>query len=718
MVRRLPRQFIHLGVIGLAIAFVSQSLAQGHGIEALVEELADSTVIYEASYFTAYSPVSVNDMIDRIPGISLALNRGGGGRRRGLGSGANEILINGQRITGKENAGRSQLSRISANQVDYIEIIRGTSDELDIRGGGQVINIVLLDTPSRSSISTEVNMDRLQDGTLDPGAKLSFSGQSGAFNYLFHIEAEPRYENRRSFETSQNSSGTLLETRREDRVREQKEFETSFNLGYQFDNSVVQLNALYGESSPATTLDRLINDFASGTLHSSLEREVNDSKRSNWEIGGDYEFEFGNGSKYRLLFIVNDRESEFTRHRYQVMTAHEEKDLFLFSSGRDRERIVRTSYTWDLASNQGFELGVERAQTFRDNGLRLGLAGVGEPSPDHGGLLSIQIDNAFSNIEEIRYENFAVHNWQLNDRMALESSLIYELSTITQTGDVNNERDFDFLRPKLDYRFDITTSIQFRATIEKAVSQLSFSDFSSSSDGSDDDQDIQAGNPEIVQEQSWIYSFNLEYRLPDNVGVLNSSIFYRDIEDHIDRVDVSPGPTNLQSARGNIGDGKRYGANLDASIRLGFVGLPDALLSIGFGVQDSQVRDPFLDIDRRMRHNRRWFGRVNFRHDITAWDLSYGFSYFNSAQDGSGRITVDIKDIEQEFGDYGLNGFIEKKAFGGTTFRFDMQNANDSQRCRQRTRFDGATVAGIVEEIENFCASNGIKYSLKIRHTF
>jgi outer membrane receptor for ferrienterochelin and colicins len=716
--RCFPRRIVQLSLLSLAIASASQALAQDQ-IETSIEALEDSTIVYEASFFKQYSPVSVNDMIDRIPGISLALNRGGGrGNRRGLGAGANEILINGQRITGKENAGRAQLSRISANQVQYIEIIRGTSDELDVRGGGQVVNIVLLETPSRSSISAEVNMDRLQDGTVDPGAKLSYSGQTGAFNYLFHVETEPRYENRESFESSRDFSGALLETRRENREREQNEFETSFNLGYQFENSIVQFNGLYGDSAPRTDLDRSIDGFAVGTVLPSLERETNDSERSNWEIGGDYEYRFSNGSKYRVLFIVNERESEFARDRYLVGATEEEKDLFLFSSGRDQERIVRTSYTWDLARNQGFEIGVERAQTIRDNGLRLGLPGTGETSPAHGGLVPVQIDNAFSSIEEIRYENFVAHNWQLNSRMALESSLIYEVSTITQSGDVTNERDFDFVRPKVDYRFDITESLQFRATIEKNVSQLSFSDFSSSSDNSDDNQNIQAGNPDITQEQSWNYSLNLEYRLPNNIGVLNSSVFYRDIEDYIDRVDVSTSADDLQSARGNIGDGKRYGLNLDASTRLGYLGVPDALLSIGFGLQDSEVRDPFLGVDRRMRHNNRWFGRANFRHDITAWGLSYGFSYFNSAQDGSSRTTVDIKDIERDLGDYGLSGFIEKKAFGGMTFRFAMQNANDSQRCRERVRFSGTTAAGIVEEIEDFCSSTGIKYALKIRHTF
>ncbi|MEQ8956061.1 MAG: hypothetical protein RL120_18175, partial [Gammaproteobacteria bacterium] len=73
----------------------------------------DSTIVYPADYFSEFFPVSVNDMINRIPGISLAMNRGGNNNNRGLGSGEGEILINGQRVAGKNNAGQDQLSRIS-----------------------------------------------------------------------------------------------------------------------------------------------------------------------------------------------------------------------------------------------------------------------------------------------------------------------------------------------------------------------------------------------------------------------------------------------------------------------------------------------------------------------------------------------------------------------------------------------------------------------------
>lgn len=719
MTRSFTRQLIQLSALSLAIATASQSLAQAQAQAEIDATVDESTVVYQADFFDQYSPVSVSDMIDRIPGISLALNRRGGGNSRGLGSGEGEVLINGQRTTGKSNESRNQLSRISADQVDYIEIIRGTSEEMDIRGGGQVVNIVLLDAQSRSSISAEVNMDRYHDGTLAPGAILSLTGQTGKLNYLFNIEAEPRYNNQFRDEISRDADGNIIEARSEENIRDQTDFETSFNLGYRFENSMIQFNGLYGENSPPSDVDRIINDYTSGTAVTSIEREDRQSNRNNWEIGGDYEYEFGGGGKYRLLFIVNDRDFSNTRERFDVFADSEEKDLYLFSAGRDRERIARTSYTWDVASNQGIELGVEIAQTIRDSDLRMGLQGLtGTPSEAFGGLVPVDISNASSTVEEIRYENFAVHNWQINDRMSLESSLIYETSTIEQIGDVSNNRDFSFLRPKVDYRFNITQSLQLRATAKKDISQLSFSDFSATTDNSDDDQNTLAGNPDIMQEQTWNYEVNLEYRLPKNIGVLNSSVYYRDIEDVIDRVDVSPSPTELQSARGNIGDAKRYGLNLDASARLGFIGLPSALLSLGLSTQDSAVTDPFLGTERRLRRNGRWFGRANLRHDITKYNFSYGFSYFNSAREGSGQTQIDINDIEREIGDYGLNFFAEKQAFGGITFRFDIQNANNQLRCRERTRFLGATIDGIIEEVEDSCSGYGVKYALKVRHTF
>ena len=169
------------------------------------ETASDATVTYPAEYFAQFNPYSVNDMLQRIPGISLARSgsrsqsRGGG---RGLGAGGEQVLINGRRIAGKSNEGDSQLSRIPASEVRYIEIIRGTSGELDVRGGTQVINVVLNDALSSVSFAYEVNMDRALDGTLIPGGKIAATGQYGALNYFLSAEREPRYDFRDGFESA------------------------------------------------------------------------------------------------------------------------------------------------------------------------------------------------------------------------------------------------------------------------------------------------------------------------------------------------------------------------------------------------------------------------------------------------------------------------------------------------------------------------------------
>ena len=679
----------------------------------------DLSVVYEAAYFDQFQPVSVNDMVSRIPGIGLALGGGGSGGGRGLGGGAGEILINGQRITGKSNEGRSQLSRISADDVDYIEIIRGTSEEIDVRGGGQVVNIVLRAAQSRSSIAAEISTDRMQDSKLAPGARLSYSGQNGNLNYLFHIQSDPNYVNQVIRESSFDPEGVATERRLEESTRDQTNYETSVNLGYQFEKSMVQLNALYGQTAPPTDITRGIIGLAEDNPSVNLEREANQGRRDNWELGGDYEYSFDNRSKFRFLFIVNDRDFDFTRERFQVGSDEETKDLFLFSAARDRERIARSSYTFNLLAGQAIETGVEIAQTIRDSEIRLGNDDEGgEPSAAHGGLFPVDVDNALSSVEEIRSEYFAIHNWQLTDSMSLETALVYESSEITQSGDVGNSRSFGFFKPRVDYRYNLTESLQFRATAEKTVSQLSFSDFSATTDNSDDDQDTIAGNPNIRQEQTWRYDLNLEYRLPNNIGVLNSKFYYRDVSDVIDRIDVSPSPDNLQSARGNIGNGTRYGLNLDASTQLSYLGLPNALFTVRLGINESELLDPFLGIERRFGWSRRWNGRTEFRHDVNKYNLSYGFNYSTQAREGSNYTRIDVFDIEREIPDYDLNLFFEKRAFGGVTFRFDMRNANDRNFCRERTRFDGATVDGIVEEIENSCRQPGVRYSLKIRNTF
>ncbi len=682
----------------------------------------DATVTYPASFFAQYEPFSANDMLDRIPGISVARQGGGGGggggpgfsggsNRRGLGMGGDQVLINGRRVAGKENEGSSQLSRIPANQVDYIEIIRGTSGDLDVRGGNQIINIVLLEAESRSSIAYEVNTDHYHDDSLKPGGKIAFSGARGGFEYLISGETEPRYEHRIGHETSIFADGSPNERIKRVSTRRAQPMVFSSNLAWQAgDSDLFHLNLQYERNDAPEEARRDILDTRYDPPLVDLELDVYDRGEDFWEVGGDYEHIFGGGQRWKTLFIVNRRDDQSLRDRYQLEVLGDDRtqDLNLDFANTYQERILRTGYTFDLPGsvNQSVEVGIERAQTILDSTLQLDLLAGGALTP---------VSFADATVEEVRYESFAVHNWQINERMSLESTLIFEQSRISQSGDVSKTRDFEFLRPKVDYRFDITPTLQLRATVEKDVAQLSFSDFTANTADSDDDQDALAGNPDLRQEQSWRYDLNLEYRFNNDNGVINSNIFYHELIDVIDRVDVST-ESQILSANGNIGDGERFGVALDGSYRFSAPGDSQILLTSGLRVEDSNVVDPFLGIDRRFSRQGRGSARIGFRHDFPARNFNYGFSWNHGFRDG--RIAYDIDKIESyNSGDF-VRLFAETQGWGELIYRLEVFNPMENKRCRIRSRYLGGTIAtGYLSEIEDSCSHTGPTIAIKIRGT-
>ena len=691
----------------------------------------ETTIMYPASYFTEFNPVTVQDMLDRIPGVGSATGGsnqnsrgpgqggGNGGRGLGSGSGGSQVLINGKRTAGKNNQASGQMDRITADQVNYIEIIRGTSGELDVRGSGQIVNVVLFEDLSANSLSYEVNMDRYLDHNTQPGGSVSYSGQTGGLNYVLSAVAEPRYDHNVSKETSILADFALNDEVREERIREQTSYDFSVNLDYELSlKSSVRFNALYSENDNPTDVLRYTTDLRATPRATAIEREEIPGDRNNWEIGGDYEYLSEGGDRFKVLFISNRNNSASTRERYDVFAdGSESKDLFLDLGSVTTERIVRGSYTMGLFEGQDIEFGAERAQTTLDSSLALGLpSSAGTPSAEFGGLVPQAVSNANSTVEEIRIEPFIIHNWIINSRMTLESTLLYELSEISQSGDVNRTRDFDFVKPKVDFRYNLTPQLQLRGSAEKVVRQLRFSDFVASNDPQDNDSITLYGNENLRQEWFWKYDFYADYRLPNDIGVVNMNLFYHQHKDRIARIDVSPSEDNLQSANGNIGDGDVVGISINSSIRMRMINLPNLLVTSALSVRDSEIEDPFLGIDRRFARFGRGRLTLGFRHDLPRWNMNYGLEWSNRFD--SNEKVYDIDDIADYIGEPNTNAFVQFVDSRGTTYRFDARNATSNLQCRERTRFVGRISANILEEIEDRCETSGRVVSLKINGTF
>ena len=696
-----------------------QSLVEGAALEtsASTDEKADSTVVYPADFFAQYSPVTAKDMLDRIPGVSLRGGGGGGGGDRGLGTGGN-LLINGQRIAGKDNSASDQLERITAAEVERIEIIRDTSGALNVRGASEVINVILVTVESRSSTTVELVNRLNHDDTFETGGSVAWSQQVGNFQALVNLRSRPNYENRDNREVRLGPDGELLGTLFQTDIRDQDKKNFSTNMSYSTGPHRMQLNALISDGDHARPVRRDFVDFTDIGVVNSIQDEQVEKEEGNWEIGGDYEYNFNNGSRLSLLFLANDEIRNTVRERFESKPAQIglSKNLFIDSRRERQEFIVQTNYNFSLTSDQSLRVGLERADTQLDSSLLIGSSfGSEPPSVNVGGLSPLSsISNPGTNVQEIRYEGFAFHNWTLNGRSSLESSIVYETSEIAQTGAVKKTRDFQFWRPSFDYRFNITDNFRFRATIERNVSQLSFSSFAATTNEDDRDLNALAGNPELEPETSWNYEAEIEYRLPNDGGVLSSRIAHTYIDNRIGRINATINPDQPLSATGNVGPAKRWSIFNRASIRLSRLNVPNAILGVTLGLYDSEIIDPFLKTEQRI--GGRGFVGINFRHDVTPLGLSYGIDYSHSIR--GGNYDIDIQTITRNDRERSLDLFVSKVWFKDWTFRLETDNTLNASRCRFRQRFDGTTIDGSLKLIQDSCSSRYRRWTLSVQTTF
>ena len=148
-----------------------------------------SVVSYTPDYFVQYSPVTLLDMLERVPGASEILNKnrrgggGGGGNQRGFGNSGDQILIDGKRLAGKSNNINDALSRISANQIAKIDLIRGATSGLDVQSQGLVINITMIEGASKSTTFWKLFGEYTFGHSFIPKFLVSHSGSSGNLEY-------------------------------------------------------------------------------------------------------------------------------------------------------------------------------------------------------------------------------------------------------------------------------------------------------------------------------------------------------------------------------------------------------------------------------------------------------------------------------------------------------------------------------------------------------
>ncbi len=108
-------------------------------------ELAEPVLTYSEEYFQRFEPLSVGEMMKRVPGVTFSDDVGeyAAPSLRGIGSEYTQILINGRRISGSGNDNTVLVDRTPPELVERVEIIRSPTSDMDSQGIGGTLNIIL-----------------------------------------------------------------------------------------------------------------------------------------------------------------------------------------------------------------------------------------------------------------------------------------------------------------------------------------------------------------------------------------------------------------------------------------------------------------------------------------------------------------------------------------------------------------------------------------------
>lgn len=674
---------------------------------------ASSVVVYDAEYFAPYNPITVEDMLNRIPGTE-GLTGGFGQQqeeRRGLRANTDQVLIDGKRLTGKENQSASYLERLPAKSVERIELITGNVRELDTDVGVRVINVVLKEGTGSGSGVAQVGVFTFPDGEFEPMGSLSYSGSVGGLSYSATAELRPAQSPRDVVDVITTEQGGRLSVIEEARRQNQRQYQARGSATYGWDGGqTLQVNGLFTHF-PRDNADTTTTFFDPGDAPLVEAGTIVDKIRGDdttWEISGDYSQSLSKSLNFNGLFIYSRGSTDRDNENFVLVGADPDDDADLAQSGGDTraqtttEKILRGTLNWNIAANHDLEIGVEGAINTLDKDLDFF-------SITNGDRVEIPIINSDQRITEDRIEGFTTYSWKPITGLEIETGLAAEYSDLTQVGsDVGTERSFTFVKPSLDIWYNPTDSTQVWFSFRRDVGQLDFDDFVATVNR--EDNEILAGNPELAPEKSWDFEVGAERRLNNGAGVVNGRVFYRRVNDVKDLI-----PLGLDNSQpGNLGSGNHYGAEIETSIRFGRFTDFDAVISGSFLIQDSEVVDPFTGVKRRFGNQPEYEYSFEARHDIQSLGLSYGFDF---SKDGP-TLESDFNELDLKSTTLDARIFTEISVADGTILRLFWANMLEIRNLRTRTIFAPSQNSGVVDRIEFRDEERGWIAGFRLRSTF
>ena len=587
-------------------------------------------IVYDKSYFQKFNITTAVDALKRIPGVeeltmgnnSQSFDPTSNNKKRGFGSSGTQILINGERQSSKSNSIIKTLERIKAESLIRVEVIRGSEAGLDVRSEGIIVNIIV-DTSSSSGSGTWNSAIRfLSSGDSIWSGSGSWATKIKNTDLVLSLERTGFMNSRLYDEFHVDKNEAIVQYRLRETIEYEAENRVNIDINSKINSkNTIRINALIWfdgkQNEPQIQQYYLPNDDDKESFFKTIDwdrREGNDG----WEFGGDWEHEFNNLHSLKLRTVLTKKDEN------QIDSSYLNDTVNFYESSRETndrsqsERIVRISFNSEISKGGSLEYGFESAYNELDRTFNLIYFDIDSKETDSG------LINTSGKVEEDRYEGFLSYNFPLSKKIRAEFALNYEWSEISQSGDVNLSREFQYWKPRIDLKWDYRKNRQIRLNIERNVGQINFDDFISSYDQFE--ERIRAGNPDLQPATAWEIRLEHEWRIPKDGGVITLKGFATEIDGPVERV-----PIGEFAAIGNLGTGELTQARIDGSLRIDKVLKGGVFRFMGY-LQSSEVLDPVTNIKRDLAWLKRWEYMLSVRQDVPGGKYSWGITYRAESQ--------------------------------------------------------------------------------------
>lgn len=676
---------------------------------------------YDLEYFQRFEPVSVGEMMKRVPGVTFAADvlEYDAVQMRGLPPGYTQVLINGRRPPGGEADRSFFVDRIPAELVERVEIVRAPRADQPSEGVAGTLNVVTKESEAFEGGFAKAGALINKDGKVRPSFAAAYADSLEETSYWAAVNYQGRRNPKKKVTDFYDGSFSEYSGRElQDDTRDGVDISANGELVTRVGEGALRLTGLFVDTDRDE--DELSVTYE-GDSPSALELDEVEVQRERisqqtYALSGAFTHPLGMGelgldagwSGYREDSTSENEEgddigdTELTERETLDTTDNEFSGTLFYKFGD----VVKTKIGGDLlfkkrdTANRSFEL-------------------------DDGEWEEQTAPGAVFTLKEKRFDPYVRFSLDLTERLSLDAGARYEITRRdVESDDGKADYDAEAFNPSAHLKFQATSADRFLLSVARTVRRPDYdlvSPYRQEEEPADEDELI--GNPLLANERAWGIDVGYERQLGRR-GIVGANIFYRDVSDLIELYNTgeeAEAGGNVYEAR-NAGKGKSWGLEIDFSTPLDFAGLPDTGLFANYTWLDSEVRDPALGIKRRFNNQPHHVYNIGFIQTLESLDASLGASL--SGRSKAKEVSLD-EEVDLSYGK-DLEAFVEKRFYDRLVLRLSASNLLNRKKVEYFRTFDGDSVAeiqanhakGKVDESERESEQSGRLFQITLRATF